>query len=621
MTTPEIQGLSDFQLIHEGSTFITWRARQASLERDVEVRQLSPALSANQIQHHIRMARLMAKMTHTSIAQVYDVNPDATPPYILAEYAGSPSLSDIIEKKGFLSSREALKVALCIAEALAYAGTQVPIIVRNIKPQNIHLDENGVLKLTDFSLAIIAGDPNDGPSVDGDDLVGTPNFVSPEHADCKADIDPRSDMYSLGLLLYYLTTRRIPFDCPDGLKTFELQKTAKLEDPRKLNPDLPDSFVNFLVRLTMKDPANRYDSWSDVLGDIKKLLDRKPLSAKKMPAGARSSIELRAVETVPSSNTAVRDEIRRERQRRGHPLAWFVLILWLAWLANCRLMNPLHLPAKYAPQINIPALDQLSAKVHGMIEKKGDKPTGAPASAEEGEVADFGQQTTVPQTAPAAVAENAAETSAEDTAGNATAATLPSDANGETASAAASKPANDNSEAAEAAPRPADTPAQIPADVKNLADEIGKQLRDGDLAAARQRCQQINSIAANEAAKLLAKVKEIDDAASEAILAHKGETITITYMGKARTVTPVKIDGKTLVTMFQDNSGIAREVKLELAKIDNAQKFAFLDTWASTTPQHVSAAVAALKAGDADGARRHASQAGALSQVLAILAE
>lgn len=611
MTTPEIQGLSDFCLIHEGSSFITWRARQASLDRDVEVRQISPSLPESQIQHHLRMARLLAKMSHTSIAQVYDINPDVKPPYILAEYASSPSLSDIIEKKGLLSSREALKIALCIAEALAYAGTQAPLILRNIKPQNIHLDGNGVLKLTDFSLAIIAKDPNDGPSVDGDDLVGTPNFVSPEHAECKADIDPRSDMYSLGMLLYYLTTRRVPFDCPDGLKTFELQRTARLEDPRKLNPDLPDSFVNFLVRLTMKDPANRYDAWSDVLGDIKKLLDRHPLPAKKMPAGARSSIELKAAEAAPSSNTAVRDEIARERKRRGHPLAWFVLILWLAWLANCRLNNPAQLPAKFAPQINIPALDRLVEKVNDMTKNRGQKQESETPSSKEEEI-DFGSQTTAESVdlPEAAAPEESASTDA-----------LPSYESADNESDPVAEPVTGSQYTEEQPAAPAVSTASVPVDVKNLAEEIGAQLRGGNISSACERCQQINSIAANEAAKLLAQTPGIDAALADAILAHKGEAVSLTYMGKARTVTPVRIDDKTLVTMFTDNSGLAREVKLELGKIDDAQKFAFLDTWAGTSPQHVTAAVAALKAGDSAGVRRHASQAGALSQVLAILAE
>ena len=365
MNAPEIAGLTDLQLLGEGSTFTTWKARQASLDRDVEVRQLSPSLPEKLVAHHIRMAKLLAKLNHGALAQVYDINPDATPPYILAEHASVPSISDLVETRGVFSAKEALQIAAGVAEALAYAGTQSPLIVRNLKPQNIRIDDAGNLKLTDFSLAIVAHDPEDGPSIDGDDLVGTPNFVSPEHAAGSPEIDQRSDMYSLGMVLYYATTRKVPFDTSDPFKTFELQKDGQLPNPREINPALPQSFVAFLARLTMKEPQNRYDTWGDVLADTKRLLAGKTVSVRQLPPSAKASIVIKnTVATGGASGaTPELDAINgKAPKKRAHPMAWLVLLLWLAWLANCRLMNPLHLPGRLAPEISIPAIDSLLEK-------------------------------------------------------------------------------------------------------------------------------------------------------------------------------------------------------------------------------------------------------------------
>ena len=365
MNAPEIAGLTDLQLLGEGSTFVTWKARQASLDRDVEVRQLSQALPEKLVAHHIRMAKLLAKLNHGAIAQVYDVNAEATPPFILAEHAAAPSISDLVETRGVFSANEALQIAAGVAEALAYAGTQAPLIIRNLKPQNIRIDESGNLKITDFSLAIVAHDPEDGPSIDGDDLVGTPNFVSPEHAAGSPEIDQRSDMYSLGMVLYYATTRKAPFDTPDPFKTFELQRDGQLPNPREINPALPQTFVAFLARLTMKAPQNRYDTWGDVLADAKRLLSGKPVSVRQLPPSAKASIVLKNTAMsggAPVSTPEAGAVPEKAEKRRAHPVAWVVLILWLAWLANCRLMNPLHLPDKFAPAISIPAVDALLDK-------------------------------------------------------------------------------------------------------------------------------------------------------------------------------------------------------------------------------------------------------------------
>ncbi len=610
MNAPEIAGLTDLTLVSEGNYFTTWKAKQASLDRDVEVRQISHGLTDGQIAHHIRMARVLAKLNHGALTQIYDVNPDATPPYILAEYTDSPSLSDIVETRGVFSAKEALLVASGVAEALAYAGTQVPLIIRNLKPQNIRLDSAGNLKLTDFSLAILAHDPQDGPSIDGDDIVGTPNFVSPEHADGSQDIDQRSDMYSLGMVLYYLVTRKVPFDVPDPFKTFELQKNGQLPNPREANPALTPQLVAFLSRLTMKKPQDRYDSWGDVLADVRRILSGKPPSTRKLPPDSQATILLKNTVVAggaPAGPTPELDKISGKGGKRRHPFAWLLLILWLAWLANCRLMNPLHLPEKLAPQIAIPAIDALVDK-QAEIQKPEAEIQKPEWTTEPDAPAAPRRLQQIPPNPYAKIAPPRTPTSGDPLEDRA----RPQPPAGQVESR---KPAVESPKAPASAP-PAPAASQTP-NAGALASAIGDLIRKGDLDAAKAKCDALGTPEAKAAAAFLAQIPSPDEAVGRAILSKQGQPVTLTYMGKSRTVTPVRVNGSALIVKFSDPNGLTREIPMAIAKIDAGEKAAFLNRWAETPQQHAAAAIAALQAGDEAAFRRHAADAGPIAAVLA----
>lgn len=610
MNAPEIAGLTDLTLVSEGNTFTTWKAKQASLDRNVEVRQISQGLPGEQVAHHIRMARLLAKLNHGALTQIYDVNAEATPPYILAEYTDAPSLSDIVETRGVFSAKEALLVASGVAEALAYAGTQAPLIIRNLKPQNIRLDSAGNLKLTDFSLAILAHDPKDGPSIDGDDLVGTPNFVSPEHAEGSQDIDQRSDMYSLGMVLYYLVTRKVPFDVPDPFKTFELQKNGQLPSPREANPALTPQFVAFLSRLTMKKPQDRYDSWGDVLADVRRILSGKPPSTRKLPPDSPATIMLKNTVVTggaPAGPTPELDKISGKGGKRSHPFAWLLLILWLAWLANCRLMNPLHLPEKLAPQIAIPAIDALVDKQAAgqKPETEGQKPEWTTAPDAPAAPRRLQQ---IPPNPYAKIAPPRTPTSGDPLEDRA----RPQPPAGQVESR---KPAVESPKAPASAPS-APAASQTP-NAGALASAIGDLIRKGDLDAAKAKCDALGTPEAKAAAAFLAQIPSPDEAVGLAILSKQGQPVTLTYMGKSRTVTPVRVNGSALIVKFSDPNGLTREIPMAIAKIDAGEKAAFLNRWAETPQQHAAAAIAALQSGDEAAFRRHAADAGPLAAVLA----
>ena len=615
MNAPEIDGLTDLSLASEGTIFTIWKARQASLERDVEVRQFSPDLTKEQTDHHVRMARLIAKLNHGALTQIYDVNPEAKPPYVITEFTDAPSLSDIIEARGVFSDKEALLVASGVAEALAYAGTQIPLIIRNLKPQNIRLDSAGNLKITDYSLAIIAHDPQDGPSIDGDDLVGTPNFISPEHAEGSTDIDQRSDMYSLGMVLYYLVTRKVPFDVPDPFKAFELQKDGQLPSPREINQSISPSFVAFLSRLTMKAPQHRYESWADVLADLRRVLSGKAPTTRKLPPDARATIILKNTVVTggaPSSPTPELDAVTgRKSKKRPHPILWLLLLIWLVWLANCRLMNPLHLPEKFAPQIAIPAIDavvdkqvdNLKPKVEGQrTEAESQKPGW---SAESDTATAPRQLQQIPPNPYARISASKAPSSGDPLEDRARPQPPPA------LEPVASRKPQVEDIGAPSAPTPKSTGSPA------LAAAIGDMIRKGDIAAAKAKCDALATPEALAVSSLLAQIPSPDEAVGTAILTKQGQAVTITYMGTRRTVTPVRLDGSSLIVKFTAPNGLTRDISMSPSKIDAGERIAFLNQWAETPQQHAAAAIAALQAGDEAAFRRHAVDSGALAAFLA----
>lgn len=574
MNTPNIVGLSNFKILRESTFYSIWTAHHDSLDRTVEVHQLQSALSTDQSAHQMRMIRIVSKLDHASIPNILDINATAEPPFFICDHAASPSLSDLVEKNGVFSMKDALRVAGKVAETLAYISTQSPIVIRNLKPQNILFEENGSLKLTDYSLAIVANDDADGPAIDGDDIVGTPNFVSPEHADGKLDVDQRSDMYSLGAVLYYLTTRKVPFDCDDVMKVLELQKVGQVPSPREFNPSLSAQFVSFLSRLMMKDPLLRYATWGEVLADIRRLQSNLPLSAHIVPKGAVSTI---LVPTPIPTNGA--DLLKKTKSAVDSPkpfrtFAWLILVLWLAWLANCRLANPLGLPEKIAPTISIPFLDKLFDG-----ETPDESAPVQPASTAEQEVSDNGN--------------DSVETSVS---------------------------VNDDN-------TNADVTAQVPASAPNtimdplatayadLAKQIGDMIRCGDVKSAYDRCAQINSVAANEVVKLLDGIPAFDVAAADAIMDKRGSTIDIIFMGKKRSIEPISFANSKLRVKFKNSDGIIQDADLEMRKIDESQKLELISNWASTAQQHSLVAIMALKLGDNAIFARHASQSGALAKL------
>ena len=601
---PQIQGFTNFQLSSEGARVAVWSAHKTSLDKTVDVLVPADAVSDAQKAHFVRMARRIARLNNAALPQIYDIGDDGSP-YVVTEHVEAPSIDEMVNRRGPIGAKEALLVAAGVAEALAVAQTQIPLVIRNIKPQNIRIDGTSV-RIADFSLAIIAGDPEDGPATDEDEIIGTPSFFSPEHAAQSADVDFRSDIYSLGMTLYFATTGATPFGSSAPLDILELQRNGEIPDVRQLNQTLPPAFSLLLGRMLMKDPALRYASWGDLLDDVRRLLAGRPLSSRKVRPDAKQTMRT-AITTQPArqAESAGESAAKPVQKPKSHPLAWLVLLLWLVWLANARMGNPIGLPPKFAPRITIPAID---ARLNTYYADAFD------------ETSSGGVTATASATTPAPASRKLSQIPPNPNATLGKGASRPA-ATRPAASPAPSAPAQSPAPAAprEGASKPAPSTATVQQrDAQSngsvsVKASVAAAIRAGDFAAAHKALA--NDIDAEDAAAMLRDMLPIDEAAGDAILMRRGEEINLTYNGKARTVVPLRRAGSTLTVRFSA-SGIEKEIPIDLSKISDSEKLAFMNRWASDAKSHAIAAVVALRAGDDRAFHLHAADAGALAPYL-----
>ena len=225
------------EVVGRGAMGIVLRARDAKLERIVAIKVLAPvlAITAPARQRFVREARAAAAISHDNVIAIHAVEDDSPQPYLVMQFIDGPTLQAKLERSGPLPPIEVLRIGLQIAIGLAAAHRQ-GLIHRDIKPANILL-ENGIerVKITDFGLAHAADEDSLTPS---GFIAGTPAYMSPEQANGKR-VDHRSDLYSLGSVLYALSTGQPPFR---GRTTIEVLQAVREDTPRpacEVNRDVP----------------------------------------------------------------------------------------------------------------------------------------------------------------------------------------------------------------------------------------------------------------------------------------------------------------------------------------------------------------------------------------------
>ena len=254
--------------IAEGGMGVIYRARDTRLDREVALKFLSPSLRASEqeLERFLQEARAISRLNHPNIAPIFAVEEDRGERFLAFEYLAGGSLADYIAAApGQIPIDRLLTWANRLARALAHAHRH-GIVHRDVKPQNVLLTTDQVVKLTDFGLAEFSEKQHGREGQTG----GTAAYMSPEQAQ-EMETDHRSDMYSFGVLLYELASGAVPFADP----RFEvvLYDVINTEPPslREKRPDLPHGFVAIVEKLLHKDPSARYEHMEDVVAAIEAL--------------------------------------------------------------------------------------------------------------------------------------------------------------------------------------------------------------------------------------------------------------------------------------------------------------------------------------------------------------
>ncbi|MBG9944959.1 Stk1 family PASTA domain-containing Ser/Thr kinase [Brevibacillus formosus] len=262
-----------------GGMAIVYKAKDLILNRPVAVKVLRSQFGTDEdfVNRFRREAQAVASLSHPNVVGVYDVGQDGDTHYMVMEYIEGYTLKEVIIQRGALPVEEAVRIAEQICDALDHAH-QNQIIHRDIKPHNIMIGKNGRVKVTDFGIARAV---TSATITHTNAMLGSVHYFSPEQA--RGGITgEKSDIYSLGIVLYEMVTGELPFsgDSPISVALKHLQEP--LPEPRQVNPAIPQSVENVILKALVKDPFLRYASASEMLEDLETCLFPERLNEEKL---------------------------------------------------------------------------------------------------------------------------------------------------------------------------------------------------------------------------------------------------------------------------------------------------------------------------------------------------
>lgn len=253
-------------LIGVGGMAKVYKATDKLLQRDVAIKILKDQYAEDEefVKKFSNEALSAARLTHVNIVSVYDIGEDLIEGkkvhYIVMEYVDGETLKDKIDRDKVLSNHDIIDYSIQIAQALNQAHLS-NIIHRDIKPQNILMDKYGLLKVTDFGIARVS---TNATITYTSSILGTVHYISPEQAKGKF-VDEKSDLYSLGVVMYEMATGKVPFDADNSVGIAVMHIQDEPEDPIKLNKNLSPRLNDIIMKLLQKDPQERFKNAKELI--------------------------------------------------------------------------------------------------------------------------------------------------------------------------------------------------------------------------------------------------------------------------------------------------------------------------------------------------------------------
>lgn len=310
------QKISDrYQIIKsigEGGMANVYLAYDTILDRNVAVKVLRGDLSNDEkfVRRFQREALAASSLTHPNIVEVYDVGEDNGEYYIVMEYIEGKHLKNLLKKRGKLTLSEAVDIMLQITDGMAAAHDSY-IIHRDIKPQNIMILENGLVKITDFGIAMAM---NATQLTQTNSVMGSVHYLPPEQASGQGST-LQSDIYSMGIVMYELLTGELPFKGDNAVEIALKHLKEPIPDIREKLPNVPNSIYNIIKRATAKNPKNRYNDAREMHEDLLTCLDdtraNEPIITFKYPENDTDDAKLAKMVKESKKET---EEVRQKKE-------------------------------------------------------------------------------------------------------------------------------------------------------------------------------------------------------------------------------------------------------------------------------------------------------------------
>jgi serine/threonine-protein kinase len=347
MTTPQVLG-ERYEIggvLGRGGMAEVHRGRDLRLGREVAVKVLRSDLARDpsfQVRFR-REAQAAASLNHPAIVAVYDTGEDRTTsgatPYIVMEYVEGETLRDVLRREGRLEPTRAMQLAADICGALDFSHRN-GIVHRDVKPGNVMITPQGTVKVMDFGIARAVSD-SAATMTSTAAVIGTAQYLSPEQARGEA-VDARSDVYSVGCLLYELVTGAPPFtgDSPVSVAYQHVREDPRL--PSSINPEIPPELDAILLKAMSKNPANRYQSAAEMRNDLLRAIAGQRVEATPVMGDDQKTTILGAPPAGYYGDDRWDDEdeeaYRRQRRRRNIIIAAVVGVLLLAGIVTAVLV-------------------------------------------------------------------------------------------------------------------------------------------------------------------------------------------------------------------------------------------------------------------------------------------
>jgi len=274
---PSIAAFKIVRVLGKGGMGTVYLAEDSALNRLVAIKVMSKILAqySRGRDRFLREARAMATVEHPHLVHFHSFGEFSGQPYIVMEYVEGETLAERIKRQGPLPVDESMRILRETIEALD-AAWEKQIVHRDVKPSNILLDPKGRVRVADFGLAKPLRIEGDSTLTNTGDIIGSPHYISPEKAQGqKADF--RSDIYSLGIVLYEMLVGERPFEDTTPLAIVVKHLNAPMPSPREKRPELPESVVRLLQWMTRKEPDKRPSSYAQLLEQIDSLISKKQL--------------------------------------------------------------------------------------------------------------------------------------------------------------------------------------------------------------------------------------------------------------------------------------------------------------------------------------------------------